>query len=92
MKRICVKSGQALSLQSHNHRSKHWIVVERTAKITIDNEVKLIGEGQSVCVPLGVVHRLENPGEKQMVLVEVQIGTYFGEDDIVRYDNKYSKG
>ena len=78
-------------MQSHNHRSEHWIVVEGTAKVTIDEDVKLVTEGQSVYVPLGAVHRMENPGKLPMVLVEVQIGTYLGEDDIVRYQDEYHR-
>jgi mannose-1-phosphate guanylyltransferase/mannose-6-phosphate isomerase len=91
VKRICVKPGGSLSLQSHNHRSEHWIVVEGTAKVTIDEDVKLVTEGQSVYVPLGAVHRMENPGKLPMVLIEVQIGTYLGEDDIMRYDDLYAR-
>ena len=91
VKRICVKPGASLSLQSHNHRSEHWIVVEGTAKVTIDEEVKLISEGQSVYVPLGAVHCMENPGKLPMVLVEVQIGSYLGEDDIIRYKDIYAR-
>ena len=91
VKRICVKPGAALSLQSHKHRSEHWIVVEGTAKITIEDELKLIKEGQSVYVPLGSKHRLENPGGSPMVLIEVQIGTYLGEDDIIRYQDAYQR-
>ena len=91
VKRICVKPGAALSLQSHNHRSEHWIVVEGTAKITIDDKVKLVSEGQSVYVPLGAVHRMENPGKLPMLLIEVQIGGYLGEDDIIRYEDVYSR-
>ena len=91
VKRICVKPGAALSLQSHNHRSEHWIVVEGTAKVTIDDEVNLVSEGQSIYVPLGAVHRMENPGKLLMVLIEVQIGTYLGEDDIIRYEDVYSR-
>jgi mannose-1-phosphate guanylyltransferase/mannose-6-phosphate isomerase len=91
VKRICVMPGAALSLQSHNHRSEHWIVVEGTAKVTIDDEVKLVTEGQSVYVPLGAIHRMENPGKLPMVLIEVQIGTYLGEDDIIRYADNYSR-
>ena len=91
VKRICVKPGDSLSLQSHNHRSEHWIVVEGTAKVTIDEEVKLVTEGQSVYVPLGAVHRMENPGKLPMVLIEVQIGTYLGEDDIIRYEDVYNR-
>ena len=91
VKRICVKPGAALSLQSHNHRSEHWIVVEGTAKVTIDEDVKLVTEGQSVYVPLGAIHRMENPGKLPMVLIEVQIGTYLGEDDIIRYEDAYDR-
>ena len=91
VKRICVKPGAALSLQSHKHRSEHWIVVEGTAKVTIDDEVKLLSEGQSVYVPLGAKHRMENPGKLPMVLIEVQIGTYLGEDDIIRYEDVYAR-
>ena len=91
VKRICVKPGAALSLQSHNHRSEHWIVVEGTAKVTIDEDVKLITEGQSIYVPLGAVHRMENPGKLPMMLIEVQIGTYLGEDDIIRYEDDYAR-
>lgn len=89
VKRIFVKPGAALSLQSHHHRSEHWIVVEGTAKVTVDNEAKLLTEGQSVYIPLGAVHRLENPGKVSMILIEVQTGPYLGEDDIIRYDDKY---
>lgn len=91
VKRIFVKPGAALSLQSHHHRSEHWIVVEGTAKVTIDQEVKLVTEGQSVYIPLGAVHRMKNPGKVPMVLIEVQTGTYLGEDDIIRYEDIYSR-
>ena len=91
VKRIFVKPGAALSLQSHHHRSEHWIVVHGTAKVTIDEDVKLITEGQSVYVPLGAVHRMENPGKLPMVLIEVQIGTYLREDDIIRYEDVYAR-
>ena len=91
VKRIVVNPGEALSLQSHVHRAEHWIVVEGTAKITIDDDVKLVSENQSVYIPLGAKHRLENPGKVQMVLIEVQTGSYFGEDDIIRYDDRYSR-
>ena len=91
VKRICVKSGAALSLQSHKHRSEHWIVVEGTAKVTIDDEITLVSEGQSIYVPLGAKHRMENPGKLPMVLIEVQIGTYLGEDDIIRYEDVYAR-
>tara|TARA_R110002167_G_scaffold366392_1_gene595698 strand:+ start:16194 stop:17606 length:1413 start_codon:yes stop_codon:yes gene_type:complete len=92
VKRIVVHPGAALSLQSHHHRSEHWIVVEGTAKVTIDDVVKLVTENQSVYIPLGAVHRMENPGKVPMALIEVQTGTYFGEDDIIRYEDVYARG
>lgn len=91
VKKIFVKPGGVLSLQSHHHRSEHWVVVEGTAKVTIDDQVKLVTEGQSVYIPLGAIHRMENPGKVPMILIEVQIGTYLGEDDIIRYDDIYSR-
>ena len=91
VKRICVKAEAALSLQSHQHRSEHWVVVEGIAKVTIDNEVKLIEAGQSVYVPVGSKHRLENPTQHLMTLIEVQIGNYLGEDDIIRYEDLYAR-
>jgi mannose-1-phosphate guanylyltransferase/mannose-1-phosphate guanylyltransferase/mannose-6-phosphate isomerase len=91
VKRIHVHPGAALSLQSHHHRSEHWIVVEGTARITVNDEVKLITENESVYIPLGAVHRMENPGKVPMVLIEVQTGSYLGEDDIVRYEDVYSR-
>jgi mannose-1-phosphate guanylyltransferase/mannose-6-phosphate isomerase len=92
VKRIVVKPGASLSLQSHHHRSEHWIVVAGTAKVTIDDSTNLLSENQSVYIPLGAVHRMENPGKVPMVLIEVQTGTYLGEDDIVRYEDIYSRG
>ena len=92
VKRIHVHPGASLSLQSHFHRSEHWIVVEGTAKVTVDDTVKLVTENQSVYIPLGAVHRMENPGKVPMVLIEVQTGSYVGEDDIVRYEDVYARG
>ena len=91
VKRICVKPGAALSLQSHKHRSEHWIVVEGTAQVTIEDEIKLVTEGQSVYVPQGAKHRMKNAGQVPMLLIEVQIGTYLGEDDIIRYEDVYAR-
>lgn len=91
VKRIVVHPGAALSLQSHHHRSEHWIVVEGTARVTVDDSVQLISENESVYIPLGARHRLENPGKVAMVLIEVQTGTYLGEDDIIRYDDVYAR-
>jgi mannose-1-phosphate guanylyltransferase/mannose-6-phosphate isomerase len=92
VKRIFVKPGAALSLQSHVHRSEHWIVVEGTARVTIGDEVLLVSENQSVYIPLGSKHRLENPGKLPMVLIEVQTGAYLAEDDIIRYEDVYARG
>jgi mannose-1-phosphate guanylyltransferase/mannose-1-phosphate guanylyltransferase/mannose-6-phosphate isomerase len=91
VKRIVVHPGAALSLQSHHHRSEHWIVVEGTAKVTVDDEVMLVSENQSVYIPLGAVHRMENPGKVPMVLIEVQTGSYLDEDDIIRYEDVYAR-
>ncbi len=91
VKRIVVNPGGALSLQSHKHRSEHWIVVEGKAKVTIDEDVKIVTENQSVYIPLGAVHRMENPGKLPMTLIEVQTGSYFGEDDITRYEDIYAR-
>ncbi len=91
VKRIHVHPGASLSLQSHHHRSEHWIVVEGTAEVTIDDKVQLVSENQSVYVPLGAVHRMVNPGKVPMVLIEVQTGTYLGEDDIIRYEDVYAR-
>ena len=91
VKRIHVHPGAALSLQSHHHRAEHWIVVQGTAKVTVDDEVKLLTENQSVYIPLGAIHRMENPGKVPMVLIEVQTGSYLGEDDIVRYEDVYAR-
>ena len=92
VKRIVVHPGAALSLQSHVHRSEHWIVVEGTALVTIGGEKKLVTENQSVYIPVGETHRMENPGKVPMVLIEVQTGSYLGEDDIVRYEDVYARG
>lgn len=91
VKRIHVHPGAALSLQSHVHRSEHWIVVAGTARVTVNEDVKLLSENQSVYIPLGAVHRMENPGKVPMVLIEVQTGTYLGEDDIIRYEDVYAR-
>jgi mannose-1-phosphate guanylyltransferase/mannose-6-phosphate isomerase len=91
VKRIHVHPGAALSLQSHHHRSEHWIVVEGTARVTVGETVKLVTENESIYVPLGAVHRMENPGKVPMVLIEVQTGAYLGEDDILRYEDRYAR-
>ncbi|NTT87275.1 mannose-1-phosphate guanylyltransferase/mannose-6-phosphate isomerase [Tabrizicola fusiformis] len=91
VKRIVVHPGAALSLQSHVHRAEHWIVVQGTAKVTVDDEVRLVTENQSVYIPLGAIHRMENPGKLPMELIEVQTGSYLGEDDIIRYEDIYAR-
>ena len=91
VKRIHVHPGASLSLQSHMYRSEHWVVVSGKAEVTIGNSVELICENQSVYIPQGSVHRMKNPGKLPMVLIEVQTGSYFGEDDIIRYDDVYAR-
>ena len=92
VKQLVVKPGGKLSLQSHAHRAEHWVVVAGTARVTIGDEVKLLGVDQSAYIPLGAVHRLENPGQVELRLIEVQSGAYLGEDDIVRYEDIYARG
>jgi mannose-6-phosphate isomerase-like protein (cupin superfamily) len=86
-----VTPGAALSLQSHVHRAEHWVVVEGTAQVTVDADVTMVSENQSVYIPLGAVHRLENRGKVPLHLIEVQSGAYLGEDDIVRYEDVYAR-
>ena len=91
VKRIIVKPGGRLSLQKHHHRAEHWIVVRGTAQVTINELVKTVHENESVYIPIGAVHRLENPGKIQLELIEVQTGSYFGEDDIIRIEDDYRR-
>ncbi len=91
VKRIAVKPGASLSLQKHHHRAEHWIVVSGTAEVTCDENVFLLAENQSTYIPLGSVHRLRNPGKVPLELIEVQSGSYLGEDDIVRFDDVYGR-
>ena len=91
VKRIGVKPGAALSLQMHHHRAEHWIVVSGTARVTKGEEVFLVTENQSTYIPLGVKHRLENPGIVALEMIEVQSGSYLGEDDIVRFEDTYGR-
>jgi len=92
VKRIQVNPGASLSLQSHKHRSEHWIVVSGRARVTIDDKIQIISENESVFVPLLAVHRISNPGTDPVVLIEVQSGDYLGEDDIIRYEDVYARG
>ncbi len=91
VKRICVLPGQKLSLQKHFHRAEHWVVVAGSAAVTCDDEVKLVRENESIYLPLGCIHRLENPGKIPLTVIEVQSGPYLGEDDIVRFEDTYGR-
>ncbi|SFK38850.1 mannose-1-phosphate guanylyltransferase/mannose-6-phosphate isomerase [Methylocapsa palsarum] len=92
VKRIVVKPGDRLSLQKHFHRAEHWIVVRGTAEVTRDDEVRLVHENESIYLPIGCVHRMANPGKIDLELIEVQTGSYLGEDDIVRIQDVYNRG
>ena len=91
VKRITVKPGASSSLQIHHHRSEHWVVVKGTARVTLGEQQKLISENESIFIPIGVAHRIENPGKLTLELIEVQTGSYLGEDDIVRFEDKYGR-
>jgi mannose-1-phosphate guanylyltransferase / mannose-6-phosphate isomerase len=91
VKRIIVKPGGRLSLQKHHHRAEHWIVVRGTAQVTVNELVKTVHENESAYIPIGAVHRLENPGKIQLELIEVQTGSYLGEDDIIRIEDDYRR-
>ena len=91
VKRIAVKPGGRLSLQKHHHRSEHWIVVRGTAQVSVNDLVKTIHENESIYIPIGATHRLENPGKITLELIEVQTGSYLGEDDIIRFDDDYRR-
>jgi mannose-1-phosphate guanylyltransferase / mannose-6-phosphate isomerase len=92
VKRIMVKPGASLSLQMHHHRAEHWIVVSGTAEVTNGDQVILLSENQSTYIPLGQTHRLANPGKVPLEIIEVQSGSYLGEDDIVRFQDTYGRG
>ena len=91
VKRLVVKPGASLSLQMHHHRAEHWVVVKGTAKVTRGDEIILLSENQSTYIPIGEKHRLENPGNTPLEIIEVQSGGYLGEDDIVRFDDHYDR-
>jgi mannose-1-phosphate guanylyltransferase len=91
VKRITVKPGSKLSVQMHHHRAEHWIVVSGTAKVRIGDQEQFLAENQSVYIPIGEVHSLENPGKVNLELIEVQSGSYLGEDDIVRFEDRYGR-
>ena len=91
IKEITVRPGEQLSLQMHHHRSEHWTVVSGTARVTCDDEIRMLYANESTYIPVGSKHRLENPGKVDLVLIEVQCGDYVGEDDIVRFDDRYGR-
>ena len=91
VKRITVKPGEKLSLQMHHHRAEHWVVVSGTARVTCGDTVKLLSENESTYIPIGMNHRLENPGKLPLHIIEVQSGSYLGEDDIVRFEDIYQR-
>ena len=91
VKRIHVKPGSRLSLQTHEHRSEHWVVIQGTAIATVDDTVTTVRKGQSIDVPLGAQHRLANEADDELIIVEVQLGDYTGEDDIVRIEDDYGR-
>ena len=92
VKRITVKPDAILSLQKHFHRAEHWVVVKGTAEVTVDDTITMLGENESVYIPLGAVHRMKNPGRIPLEIIEVQTGSYLGEDDIVRLNDEYGRG
>ena len=87
-----MKPGGKLSLQKHFHRSEHWVVVKGTAEVALGNDVRSVHENESIYIPIGSIHRLANPGKIPLELIEVQVGSYLGEDDIVRLDDVYGRG
>ena len=91
VKRITVKPGAKLSVQMHHHRAEHWVVVSGTARVTNGEKSFLVTENQSTYIPVGQVHALENPGTIPLELIEVQSGSYLGEDDIVRLEDRYGR-
>ena len=91
VKRLEIKSNESISLQLHNHRSEHWIVVKGVAKVEIDSESFLVKSNESIYVPLGSKHRLSNPNNEKLIIIEIQNGNYLGEDDIIRFEDKYGR-
>jgi mannose-1-phosphate guanylyltransferase len=91
VKRITVNPGEKLSLQMHHHRAEHWIIVSGTAKVTLSDKTRLVTENESIYIPIGMTHSLENPGKLPLEMIEVQSGSYLGEDDIVRFEDRYGR-
>ena len=92
VKRINVNPGESLSLQKHNYRTEHWIVVSGIALVEINGKKVILEKNQSTFIPISAKHRLSNPGEENLVLIEIQSGDYLGEDDIIRFDDRYGRG
>jgi mannose-1-phosphate guanylyltransferase/mannose-6-phosphate isomerase len=92
VKRIVVKPGGKLSLQKHHHRAEHWVVVKGAAEVTLDGDIRIVHENESIYLPIGSMHRLANPGRIPLELIEVQVGSYLGEDDILRFEDIYHRG
>lgn len=91
VKRIEVLPGKRLSYQQHARRAEHWMIVQGTSRITLDGREQIIGTGQTVDVPTGARHRIENPGDEKLIFIEIQRGDYLGEDDIVRFDDDFGR-
>jgi mannose-1-phosphate guanylyltransferase/mannose-6-phosphate isomerase len=91
VKRIAIKPDGKLSLQKHLHRAEHWVVVRGTAEVTVGNNVQMVHENESAYIPIGSVHRLANPGKIPLELIEIQVGSYLGEDDIIRIEDVYRR-
>ena len=91
VRRLTLKPGAKISLQKHFHRAEHWVVVSGTANVTRGNETFLLKEDESTYIPIGVVHRLENPGQIDLKIIEIRTGSYLGDDDIKRYDDMYGR-
>ena len=91
VKRIEVLPGKRLSYQKHSQRAEHWFVIEGTAKVTLDNRDVLIAAGEAIDIPVGSAHRVENPGQEDLIFIEVQRGNYLGEDDIVRLEDDFGR-
>jgi len=92
VKRIVVKPGGKLSLQKHHHRAEHWVVVKGAAEVTLNEDTRIVHENESIYLPIGSMHRLANPGRIPLELIEVQVGSYLGEDDILRFEDIYHRG
>jgi len=91
VKKLQISPGRRLSLQKHMHRSEHWVVVRGTGEVTVDGDIRILHENESVYMPIGAVHRLANPGRIPLELIEIQVGSYLGDDDIQRFEDDYNR-